>query len=122
MALLLVEHQMARTRAHRRLLIELRELAARAIDGEGGDRATRLALELTDLVDRKQQPAPRVELEERRARRFGGDAERREHRRLRIGGLQSKEVDALALRARVRADVDETGISHRVTCGARESS
>ena len=105
-----VEREMARAAAARGLLVDERQLEGPRIDGECADRAAGLAVELVDLVDGKEEATLGVDREERRARRFGGEAERFEKQILRdvkVLGLQAEEVDALALAAGVRANVGE---------------
>ena len=73
---LLVEDQMARASAHRRTLIQELQRSRRGIDRERAHCAGRLAFELVELVHREEEPACRVELEERWIRRLGRQPER----------------------------------------------
>src|SRR5262249_26239905 len=105
-----VEHQMTWSGAHRRLLIDEPERPSRPIDRERADRAGRLALELAHFVHREQQPALRIDLDERRIRRCSSEAERHERdtlRRLGALGLQAEHIDAFALWSGISADVYE---------------
>ena len=104
-----IEGQMAGRSSHRRLSIDQRQPAGGAIDREGADRPRRLALVVVDLVDREEQSARAIDGDERRAGGLGGQAERRERRRLPGALVHPERVDALAVRlaAGVGADVDE---------------
>ena len=107
-----VEDEMARSRAHRRPLIQERQRAGRLIDRERADRSGRLALEVVDLVHGKQEPPLHIEVDERWIRRLDGQSERHERDvlgDLEILGLQPEEVDTLAPAPAtcVRADIHE---------------
>jgi hypothetical protein len=112
----IVQAQMARAGAHRRALIQQLQHPRCRIDRERADGASRLAVELVELVDRKEQAPDRVEFEKRWIRSVGRHAERdqgdvlRDRETLR---LQPEKIDTLALcSSGVGADVHERFIQH----------
>src|SRR5205823_3130665 len=74
------------------------------VEREAADGAPLFPIELPDLVDRVEPPPAGVEREERRVDHLRGHAHGVERARRRV---EAVEVDALAVRTRVGADVDE---------------
>src|SRR5262245_60411249 len=94
---------MARPAANRRLLVQERELAAGRVDGEGADAAAFLTAHRLHFTDRVEELLARMDGEERRVGRFARQPLRRELSGRRV---QLEEIDALALRPGIGADVD----------------
>jgi hypothetical protein len=109
-----VEHDVTRPGAAGGLLIDERQLPRLVVDKKRADAAAGRAVEFIDLVDGKHQPPRTIDRQERWAGRFDGQAKGLESDNLRardVRRFQPKQVDALALVAGIRADVNESFIA-----------
>ncbi len=110
----LVHDQMAGASAPGALLVQESQLAGVGLDGERADRTGRFALEVAHLVHGVEEQAVRMQCQVTRAGGFN-----REDRRGEGTGrqIQGGEIDPLALRAGIRADVNADPSGGRLGSG-----
>ncbi len=104
---------MARPRAHRRTLVQKRQLPCAAIDGESADRAGRFAFEFVNFIHCEKQPPLQIEFEKGRILTLCHQSQGNQRDvlgNLEIVLLKPETINTLALWSREGAGINESGL------------